>query len=726
MQFMHSICFRRSCRAAVAVLAGLFASGVAARAAADEVAITGGTFDVDLRVSQSGPMILTGDRGFTFSGHPLTGLFNPWEDCHLVGPAPCGPGDRVSLHASWSDTDLPGAATLDGITYPHVGGGSNPSLTVDFSGSVLLPPLGASATVVAPLVFNGRFYLPNGGVALTGSGMATLWLVPDQVLAGRWRIDKLHYELGSRPGAPWVSTDIGAVTVTGRSSVVDDVLVVAGDGGDIWGTADAFRLTSQPLFGDGSVSAHVMSEQKAYPVGGYLTTTPSPLAKAGVMLRESIGPSSASVILDVKPDGEIEFMARYAAGEPMIYIGGVITGRADVWLRISRTAGTQIAASYSVDGASWIDVGTTVIPFGATDLLAGLAVTSHDPLVLNGALFDDVSVRSQGTGADLLTRGDFEGYDPPALGLPGWVSDAYRQVPAKSETHQPHSGSNNGACWTTANLDCGIYQEVRAPSSGMFMFRIYASADRMGGLVGVDVNGLTAASTHVAASGFSNYFLYSMTFSASAGDTIRVWMYSPASPGYVVIDDASLVAAAAGSPITSGAWTITPIAGPFGTFVLVGGDFSVSGTYDDGPSDLLSACSGSGRACRPGDVVGLSAAFVNETPVPFETAARGTATIGGRTYSPVAFGGTIHLVTGSVVLPSPAGGGQTELVMVTAPFTLAGTLKGFDMSGEPDELFGLPLRGAGTATAELLAGTRSDGSVVLTVIRIAYVFANAM
>jgi len=31
-----------------------------------------------------------------------------------------------------------------------------------------------------------------------------------------------------------------------------------------------------------------------------------------------------------------------------------------------------------------------------------------------------------------------------------------------------------------------------------------------------------------------------MTFSASPGETIRVWMYSPPSPGYVVIDDATL------------------------------------------------------------------------------------------------------------------------------------------------------------------------------------------
>src|SRR3954464_141771 len=33
-----------------------------------------------------------------------------------------------------------------------------------------------------------------------------------------------------------------------------------------------------------------------------------------------------------------------------------------------------------------------------------------------------------------------------------------------------------------------------------------------------------------------------MTFSAAQGETIRVWMYSPATPGYVVVDDAADVA----------------------------------------------------------------------------------------------------------------------------------------------------------------------------------------
>jgi hypothetical protein len=117
---------------------------------------------------------------------------------------------------------------------------------------------------------------------------------------------------------------------------------------------------------------------------------------------------------------------------------------------------------------------------------------------------------------------------------------AFRQVPAKSEAHQPRSGAKNGACWTPEYLDCGIYQEVVAPAAGTYAFVVYASADRAGGLVGANVNGVTAASSDVAPRNFGDYARYEMTFTANAGDVIRVWMYSPATPGYVVIDDAAL------------------------------------------------------------------------------------------------------------------------------------------------------------------------------------------
>jgi hypothetical protein len=142
---------------------------------------------------------------------------------------------------------------------------------------------------------------------------------------------------------------------------------------------------------------------------------------------------------------------------------------------------------------------------------------------------------------ELLAKGGFEEYVPPALGAPGWVSDPIRQIAAKSETNQARTGAQNGACWSTSNLDCGMYQEVTAAESGEYTFTVFANADKRAGLVGVNVNGDGVASANVVPRGFGTYGApYTLTFFARRDDVIRVWMYSPASPGYVVIDDTSL------------------------------------------------------------------------------------------------------------------------------------------------------------------------------------------
>src|SRR6185436_11467783 len=60
--------------------------------------------------------------------------------------------------------------------------------------------------------------------------------------------------------------------------------------------------------------------------------------------------------------------------------------------------------------------------------------------------------------------------------------------------------------------------------------------------IGANVNGRLAVSTSVEARGFREYGSpYTMRFEASANDIIEVWMYSPNTPGYVAIDDVSLI-----------------------------------------------------------------------------------------------------------------------------------------------------------------------------------------
>ena len=691
----HGTSRRRSNVRTVAMLVCLAASPALARA--DDLLITAG--HLDIQSLSAAALRLQGDRGFTFAGSTLTGISSAWETC-LSGA--CAPGDRMSLLGSWSGSDVVGTATLDGTTYTKIGSIDNTtaSLRVVFSGSFVLPPQNGYATVVAPFVFTGEFAHTGAVETLVGNGVTTISLSWVTGFPARWRITQILYAFGDRLPSSWMSRDIGPVGVQGRASFLRDTFAIAGNGGDIWGTSDAFRFAYQPMPGSGSVTARVVAANRAAAAG-------SVFAKAGVMIRQGLPPASAHVILDVKPDGALEFMVRYEEDQPTTFLAGAQTTGDAVWLRLTRHS-AHITGSYSNDGSNWTELGSVTVPFVTTELAAGLAVTSHQTNALYAALFDNVSVTGQQLTENLLAEGDFEGYTPPALGQPGWISDdLLRQVPAKSETHQPHAGTKNGACWTPEYVDCGIYQEVIAPTSGLYAFSIYATADRPGGLTGVNVNGVAANSATVEPYGFGNYTRYTLVFTAAAGDTIRVWMYSPASPGYLVIDDASLTVGRGVNSITSGSWTVNPdvFVPPFAYFSFRGDQFSVSGRFQAGEVAAKTACDGP-VGCAPGQMIALDALFSNKTPDPFARFAYGSGTVGTTTYADVEFGGIVRMSGGSVTLPTP--GGPDELVSVSAPFSFSGTLTGVRGFFEPTVVFSIAPVGHGNAT--LLLRSEPNGS----------------
>ena len=197
---------------------------------------------------------------------------------------------------------------------------------------------------------------------------------------------------------------------------------VDGAGADIWGTADAFRFVYQFFSDDGEIVARVVAQDSTHP-----------FAKAGVMLRSSLDPSSPHVILDVKPDGGLELMARSASGHDTVFIGG---GQAApmAWLKLVRS-GSEVTGLHSGDGLNWTTIGAIALTSMPSDLVAGLAVTSHEPTRVNHAIFDSVRVSSP--THNLLMFESFEEYGSelgprPELGPIGWISDhAFRQIPGK-------------------------------------------------------------------------------------------------------------------------------------------------------------------------------------------------------------------------------------------------------------------------------------------------------
>jgi regulation of enolase protein 1 (concanavalin A-like superfamily) len=148
---------------------------------------------------------------------------------------------------------------------------------------------------------------------------------------------------------PWYPTPVGAVGLTGDAFTENGTFTVRGAGSDIWGTSDSFQLVRNFMTGDGDIIARVTSEQAA-----------NTFAKAGVVLAGTFdNPSSAAVILDVRPNGVIEFMARPTDGGSMMFVAGSAASF-PVWLKLKRS-GDQFTGFVSSEGHNWQVVGMTTV-----------------------------------------------------------------------------------------------------------------------------------------------------------------------------------------------------------------------------------------------------------------------------------------------------------------------------------------------------------------------------
>ena len=174
----------------------------------------------------------------------------------------------------------------------------------------------------------------------------------------------------------WASQLVG--TGAGDSSLSGSTFTLTNAGQDIWGTADAFQFVWRTFSGDARIVARVASLQS--------TQT---FAKAGVMFRDTAAPGSAHVLLDMRPNGAIEFMTRTATGGVTAYIAGGVQP-APAWLRLTRI-GSTYTGEISPDGIAWTVVGSTSAPL-ASSASAGLVVTSHDVTRIATGVFDSVSV----------------------------------------------------------------------------------------------------------------------------------------------------------------------------------------------------------------------------------------------------------------------------------------------------------------------------------------------
>ncbi len=184
------------------------------------------------------------------------------------------------------------------------------------------------------------------------------------------------------PNSAWLDQDIGSVGVAGSASFSNGTFTVQAAGTQIYGSADSFHYVYQPLAGDGTISARLVSLQGGT---GYVA--------AGVMIRETLNAGSTNAkTADWRSYGGIYFDARTTTGgntsEP-----GSVSVALPYWVKVSRS-GSTFTSYTSSDGANWVQLGATTTISMAQNVFVGLAVTSGTPAALATATFDNVSITS--------------------------------------------------------------------------------------------------------------------------------------------------------------------------------------------------------------------------------------------------------------------------------------------------------------------------------------------
>ncbi|HET9391346.1 MAG TPA: fibronectin type III domain-containing protein [Steroidobacteraceae bacterium] len=303
----------------------------------------------------------------------------------------------VSGTAPPADTQAPTVPT--GLTATNV---TATGIALSWTASTDLPNPGGTGVGGYFVYRNGNTTTPVGtvtsGTSFTDSALTAATTYTYQVAA----FDKatpanvsapssvLSVTTQSGGGTPtWTGGDVGAVAAAGSFTQSGGTFTVKGSGADIFGTADEFQFVSAPLLGDGMITARVVSQ-----------TNTNVWAKAGVMIRETLEAGSKYAAVEVTPAEGIAYQARTVTnGSAVSTLGPFLT--APYWVRVVR-AGSTFSGYTSADGVTWKLVGTYTITM-ATQVYAGLIVSSHNNGVLSTAVFDNVSAPAANPNAVAVT-----------------------------------------------------------------------------------------------------------------------------------------------------------------------------------------------------------------------------------------------------------------------------------------------------------------------------------
>ncbi|HVO64555.1 MAG TPA: IPT/TIG domain-containing protein [Terriglobales bacterium] len=240
--------------------------------------------------------------------------------------------------------------------------------------------------------------IPNG--AVSGPLLAS-------VAPGMNDSNAVQFTVTSDPlPSGWLDQDIGSVGVEGSAGYSAQTFTVSGGGYGIGGTGygyggpqDAFHFVYQPLAGDGTVVARIV-------------TNPGTMGQSGIMIRQGLDAGSLNF-----------FFGNYTVDEGAFIFDRASTGSGETspayaaatmpyWIKVQRS-GSSFTSYTSADGSSWTQVGSAVSIPMSENVYVGFAVSGGSQTTLGSATFDNVAVSFTAWGASPTissvtpTSGDF-------------------------------------------------------------------------------------------------------------------------------------------------------------------------------------------------------------------------------------------------------------------------------------------------------------------------------
>ena len=192
----------------------------------------------------------------------------------------------------------------------------------------------------------------------------------------------VQFEITSQPlPTPWLNQDVGPVGMPGSATFANRTFTLNGAGNGIYSSPDAFQYVYQTLAGDGSIVARVSNIQG------------SSSTQAGVMIRDSLTGGAVHAFAFFQPNTAEMLYRLTTGGSPAAQTVGLASPAYPYWVRLVRSG--DIFTSYiSLDGAYWIQIGSSQLITMVDPIYIGLAVSSDSTGSLSTVTFDNVSVNS--------------------------------------------------------------------------------------------------------------------------------------------------------------------------------------------------------------------------------------------------------------------------------------------------------------------------------------------